>query len=210
MGTGKIDSEGVRNIILDLGGVILELDVKATIMAFHKLGFPRLETAEMILSKHPFFYDFETGKMSAKNFIEKIMEISGHHTSPEEILDAWNAMLLGYRKDSIERVLELGRKYRLFLLSNTNEIHEVHYNRQLKAGHEIENLDRIFEKVYYSHRLKMAKPDPEIFRYVLRDSRLLPEESLYVDDTLVNVETARSLGIRAYHLVAPERIKDIL
>jgi FMN phosphatase YigB (HAD superfamily) len=119
-------------------------------------------------------------------------------------------MILGFTTDSIELLMELRSRYRLFLLSNTNAIHEVVYNRLLKQEHGIENLDRIFEKIYYSHQLKMRKPDPENFRHVLKDSGLEPGESLYIDDTLMHIETARSLGIRAYHLVPPERITDVL
>jgi FMN phosphatase YigB (HAD superfamily) len=210
MGTGPIDITGIRNVILDLGGVILELDVERTIRAFHNLGFPSLQSSDIILSKYPFFLEFEIGKITPGQFIEKIKKVSGDHISDAKVLEAWNAMILGFATDSIELLMELRGRYRLFLLSNTNAIHEVVYNRMLKQQHGIENLDRIFEKVYYSHRLKMRKPDPGIFRHVLYDSRLLPGESLYVDDTLVHVEMARSLGIRAHRLVPPERITDIL
>jgi len=210
METGPIDILGIRNIILDLGGVILELDVDRTIRAFHALGFPALQSSDIILSKYPFFLEFETGKISEKEFIRKLMEIFVDHVSSMKVIDAWNAMILGFKSRSIQLLLDLQQKYRLFLLSNTNALHEVVYNNQLKEEHGIENLDRIFEKVYYSHELKMRKPDPAIFRHVLNDSSLLPGESLYVDDTLMHVETARSLGIRAHHLAFPERITDIL
>ena len=208
--TGLIDTKGIRNIILDLGGVILELDVDRTVRAFHDIGFPPMENADIILSKYPFFIDFETGKISPERFIDKVVEISGNHVSRDKILDAWNAMILGFREDSIKLLLELRKKYRLFLLSNTNAIHEIHYNGQLEKEYGIVNLCKIFEKVYYSHRLKMRKPDPVIFRHVLQDNGLLPGQCLYVDDTRIHVDTARSIGIQAYHLVSPERITDIL
>ncbi len=200
---------GIRNVILDLGGVILELDVDATFRAFQQLGFPSNKKADIIFPKYPFFLEFETGRISPDEFIAKLMEIAPNHVSREKILEAWNAMILEFRSDSIEQVMKLHNKYRVFLLSNTNAIHEIYFNDQLKAGHGIENMDRIFEKVYYSHNLKMRKPDAEIFRYVLKDAGLLPKESLYIDDTLVHIETAGSLGIRAYHLAAPERITDV-
>ena len=210
METGKINMTGIRNVILDLGGVILELDVDATIRAFVELGFPPLQSADIILSKYPFFLEFETGQLSPDEFIMKVMEISGNHCSRQETLKAWNAMILGFHAESIELVLRLREKYRFFLLSNTNAIHEIYYNDQLKEQHGIKNLDRIFEKVYYSHDLKMRKPDAEIFRYVLEDAGLLPGESLYIDDTIDHIETAGSLGIRAYHLVPPQRITEVL
>ena len=205
-----IDTKNIKNIILDLGGVILELDVEKTIRAFQKLGFPNLKDADIILSKYPFFLDFETGKISPEEFISKVVEMSGGQISEDRVLKAWNAMLLGFKPESISLLMNLRKKYRLFLLSNTNAIHEIHYNLQLKNEHGIENLNRIFEKVYYSHQLKMRKPNAEIFRHVLKDAHILAEECLYIDDTFEHIEVARSLGIQAYHLETPERITNIL
>ncbi len=210
MGTGSIDLSGIRNVILDLGGVILELDVDRTIRAFHALGFPPIESSDIILSRYPFFLDFETGKISPDEFIAQVMGISADHVTRDRVVEAWNAMILGFTAESIALLQDLRQSYRLFLLSNTNAIHEKVYNRQLNEQHGIANLDRIFERVYYSHRLKMRKPDPEIFKHVLRDSGLVPGESLYIDDTLLHVETARSLGMQAYHLASPQRITDVL
>ncbi len=210
MATGLIDTKDIRNIILDLGGVILELDVDRTISAFHELGFPALQSTDIVMSKYPFFLDFETGKISGKEFIDRVCETSGNHVTGDKVLDAWNAMIIGFRDDSIKLLLELQEKYRLFLLSNTNAIHEILYNDQLAKNHGIANLDEIFEKVYYSHILKMRKPDPVIFEYVLNDKGLSPGQCLFIDDTRMHVDTARSLGIQAYHLIAPERITDIL
>jgi len=205
-----IDTKGIKNIILDLGGVILELDVERTISTFHELGFPRLNNADIILSKYPFFQDFETGMLSAEEFVRNVINIAGRQVSEKQVLDAWNAMIRGFKPEIISLLLDLRKKYRLFLLSNTNAIHEVHYNLQLKNDHGIENLDRIFEKVYYSHVLKLRKPNAEIFQYVLKDAGIPGEECIYIDDTLEHIETARLLGIQAYHLEAPERITDIL
>ena len=210
MGTGRIELDGIRNIILDLGGVILELDVNRTIRAFHDLGFPALESADIILSRYPFFLDFETGLLSPAEFIRKVMGISGDHVTREKVLEAWNAMILGFTPETIELLQDLRKRYRLFLLSNTNAIHEITYNNLLHAKYGIRNLDRIFEEVYYSHRLRLRKPDPEIFKYVLKHKNLEPGECLYVDDTRVHIESARSIGIRAVHLAVPERITDIL
>ena len=205
-----INTKSIKNILLDLGGVILELDVNRTIRAFHELGFPNLKDADIILSEYPFFLDFETGKLSPEEFIRKVVEISGGQISEDRVLKAWNTMIRGFKPETISLLLKLRKKHRLFLLSNTNAIHEVHYNRQLKDEHGIQNLNRIFEKVYYSHELKMRKPDAEIFRYVLKDANISAGECLYIDDTFEHIETARSLGIKVYHLEPPERITDIL
>ena len=201
---------GIRNVILDLGGVILDLDVEATIKAFMDMGFPPLKSTDIILSKYPFFNDYETGKISSEVFIEHVAESSGNKYPREQIMAAWNAMIKGYREENIKLLLDLKKKYRLFLLSNTNALHEIHYNNQLEEQHGIANLDRIFEKVYYSHSLNLRKPNREIFEYVLNDAGIDPEESLYVDDTKVHVDAALELGIKAHHLAPPQLLTEVL
>jgi putative hydrolase of the HAD superfamily len=210
MVTGMIDTSSIRNIILDLGGVILDLDIDRTLQAFQNMGFPPLESTDIILSKYPFFLDFETGKISSGEFVDRVIEISGSSISSDNVLSAWNAMIRGFRKENIDLLRSIQDKYRLFLLSNTNAIHEVHYNDQLNKEHGIENLDRLFDKVYYSHDLKMRKPDAEIFSFVLDDAGIMAEECLYVDDTLEHIESARKLGIVCHHLAPPQRLTDIL
>ena len=201
---------GIKNVLLDLGGVILDLDVQATITAFMQMGFPPLKSTDIILSKYPFFKDYETGKIGSEEFITHVSESSGNKYSREDIVGAWNAMILGIRKENVDLCLRLKDNYRLFLLSNTNALHEVHYNRQLADQHGIANLDRIFEKVYYSHVLNLRKPDPEIFEFVLGDAGIEAGESLYVDDTSVHVEAAAALGIRTHHLAAPQQLTEVL
>jgi putative hydrolase of the HAD superfamily len=98
----------------------------------------------------------------------------------------------------------------MFLLSNTNSIHELEYNKRLRQDHGIENLSGIFEKVYYSHALHLSKPDPEIFKYVLNDSYLKPEETLFIDDILLHIESAAKLGIRGIHLELPLKLTEII
>ena len=210
MVTGKINLNGIKNVILDLGGVILDLDVQATIDSFTGMGFPPLKSTDIILSKYPFFNDYETGKIGSDEFITHVAESSGNRYRKEEIVSAWNAMIRGFRKENINLCLRLKETYRLFLLSNTNAIHEVYYNDQLAEQHGIANLDRIFERVYYSHVLNLRKPGPEIFQFVLADAGIEASESLYVDDTLVHVEAANKLGFRTHHLAAPQQLTEVL
>ena len=205
-----IDLKGIRNIVMDLGGVILELDVNRSIESLSELGFPGEENMDIIFSKYPFFLEFETGRINADEFIGALTAQLGDHTPREKILEAWNAMILGFRPDTIKLLNQLREEYRMFLLSNTNAIHEVYYNDLLHMKHGIPNLTDIFEKVYYSHDLNMRKPDHEIFQHVLADSRLNTRETLYIDDTEVHVKAAGDLGIHAYHLRLPQRINEVL
>lgn len=205
-----IDLKDIRNIVMDLGGVILELDIDRSIQALKDLGFPGLEKLDIVFSKYPFFLEFETGRITTDQFIDAITGQLDNHALREKVLEAWNAMVLGFQPDTINMLAQLGRKYRIFLLSNTNAIHEEFYNDLLRMEHGIPNLTDIFEKVYYSHNLHMRKPDHEIFQYVLADSRLNAGETLYIDDTEAHVKAARDLGIRAHHLRLPQRITEVL
>jgi putative hydrolase of the HAD superfamily len=205
-----IDLNGIRNIVLDLGGVILELNVDRSIHEINRLGFPALEKLDIVFSKYPFFLEYETGRITSDQFIDAMAAQMGDHTPRQEIIEAWNAMIIGFQPDTIELLKRLSEKYRLFLLSNTNALHEVHYNELLHRDHGIRNLTGIFEKVYYSHDLNMRKPDHEIFQHVLADSRLDPGETLYIDDTEIHVAAAGELGIQTFHLRSPQRLTEVL
>jgi putative hydrolase of the HAD superfamily len=205
-----IDLKGIRNIVLDLGGVILDLDVNRSIESLIELGLPGEENLDIIFSKYPFFLQFETGRISPDEFIDAMTAQLGDHAPREEIVEAWNAMILGFKPEIINLLTRLRKRYRLFLLSNTNALHEVYYNDILHLKHGISNLTDIFEKVYYSHDVNMRKPDHEIFRHVLADSRLNVSETLYVDDTEVHVKAAMDLGMHAYHLRFPQRLTEVL
>ncbi len=205
-----IDLKGIRNIVLDLGGVILELDVNKSIELLKELGLHGEENLDIIFSKYPFFLKFETGRISPDEFIDALSTQLGDHKPKEKIIEAWNAMILGFQPDTLKLLSGLSKEYRMFLLSNTNALHEVYYNDILHMKHGITNLTDIFEKVYYSHDVNMRKPDHEIFHHVLADSRLNASETLYIDDTEVHVKAAMEVGIQAFHLRLPQRLTEVL
>jgi glucose-1-phosphatase len=204
-----INLKNIKNIILDLGKVILEINLDKTIEPFREFGFPHMDEQDIVLSKYPFFNQFELGLISPDQFISEIRKITGNVLPGEVIKEVWNAMIGGYFEGSIPLIQRLGEKYRMFLLSNTNAIHEMKYNNCLKKDHGIENLSELFEKAYYSHDLHLSKPDPEIFKYVLNNNNLVPEETLFIDDILIHIESAAKLGIRTFHLEYPLKLTDI-
>jgi len=204
-----IDLKNIKNIILDLGRVILEINLDNTINTFKEFGFPQIDELDIVFSKFPFFRQFELGLISSEQFISEVRKISGKVPSDEVIKEAWNSMIGGYFKGSLPLVQRLGKKYRMFLLSNTNAIHEKEYNNRLKKDHGIENLSELFEKAYYSHDLHLSKPDPEIFKYVLNHHGLVEKETLFVDDILIHIESASKLGIKTFHLESPLKFTDI-
>ncbi|MCZ8285071.1 MAG: HAD-IA family hydrolase, partial [Bacteroidia bacterium] len=129
------------------------------------------------------------------------------------MLEAWNAMLLDFPLHRLELLKALKSKYRLFLLSNTNETHVREFEASLLNSQGYQNLEPFFEKVYYSCRMGMRKPDTEIFDYVLKENKLVPEETLFIDDTIHHIEGALKTGIQAHLLPkgkeAEELIRDL-
>lgn len=204
-----IDLKNIKNIILDLGRVILDIHLERTITAFKEFGIPDINDLDIVFSRYPFFYQFEIGKITPQQFISEIRKATGNNLPDHVIADAWNAMIGGFTSGAIETIIKLKSKFRVFLLSNTNAMHEIVYNNRLKKDYGISNLSELFEKVYYSHTVHLSKPDPEIFEYVLKDSNLVPEETLFVDDILIHTENAAKLGIQTFHLEPPLKISDL-
>jgi glucose-1-phosphatase len=198
--------KGIKNIIFDLGGVVINIDYRLTLNEFRALGFKDVEKVYTQFSQMPWFDNYDRGRISSEEFISGFRKYLGPETSDEQIIKAWNAMLLDFPSERAELLLELKGRYRTFLLSNTNEIHIDYYNDRVKNEYGCPGLQVFFEKDYYSHIVGMRKPDAEIFEYVLRENSLDPSETLFIDDSIQHVEGAGKTGIRAYHLQAPETI----
>jgi HAD superfamily hydrolase (TIGR01509 family) len=205
-----INLKNVENIILDLGRVILKINLDNTIIAFKESGFPQLDELDIVFARYPFFRQFELGLISTEQFISDIRSTTGNNLSDESVMEAWNSMIGEYYEGAVPLIRSLGKKYRMFLLSNTNELHEKEYNNRLKKDYGIANLSVMFEKVYYSHMLHLSKPDPLIFNYVLNENKLIAENTLFIDDILIHIESAAKLGIRTFHLKDPLKLTDVL
>ena len=199
----------IKNIIFDLGGVILNIDYQLTAKEFRKLGFADYNNLFTKLNQNKIFDLLETGKISPDFFLNELKKISTKDISNNDLINAWNAMLLDFPKKRIEILKILKNKYRTFLLSNTNEIHLKAYNKTLFDTFGINDLSEILEKEYYSHIIGMRKPDLEIFEFVLNENNLIPEETLFIDDSPQHIDAARKLGIKAYHLKDDETICDL-
>jgi putative hydrolase of the HAD superfamily len=199
---------GIKNIIFDLGGVVLDIDFKLTEKAFAQLG---MEGFSNHITQHhitPLFEDYETGRIDDATFIKGVQELSGLPLTEQEIIRAWNALLLEFSPARIEWLKALKHKYRLFLLSNTNAIHLREFQERLKklsGGY----LEDIFEKTYYSHAVGLRKPHAEIYRLVIEENGLNPSETLFIDDTASNFSGAEEVGLKVLHLKPPMTILDL-
>lgn len=200
--------KGIRHIIFDLGGVILNLDYNLTEQAFIEAGVTNFGELYSQLKQSDLFDLWETGKMPREEFIAAMQKASSSPLTEEQILKAWNAMLLDFPIRRLQLLQQLRLHYDLFLLSNTNEIHEETFNNILMQAHGIPTIGVFFDKVYYSHRIGLRKPMKEIFERVLAENQLKPEHTLFIDDSPQHIAAAKELGIQTIYLAPGMTIEE--
>jgi len=192
--------KGIRHIIFDLGGVLLNIDYQRTEQAFIQLGITNFPEMYSQLKQSTLFDDFETGRIATKEFVAALQQASGIDVSEKDIIHAWNSMLLDFPLRRLQVLQQLRTYYDLLLLSNTNEIHEAAFNKILEDERGIANIGAFFDRVYLSHRIGMRKPDVAVFERILEENNLKAEHTLFIDDSPQHVEGARKAGIRAIWL----------
>ena len=201
--------EKAEAIIFDLGAVILDIDYNLTRTAFEKLGVLHFDDMYSQKTADMLFRKLETGKIADDDFYVEFNNCTGLQLSPLEIKEAWCAMLLDFRENSLLFLDVLKPKYRLFLLSNTNHIHipELYkiYNRKKRS----KPFPEFFEKAYYSSEIGLRKPDAECYQWVLNEQNLVPEKTIFIDDSLQNVEAAKLLGMQTVWLQPGMYIEDL-
>jgi len=184
----------IKNIIFDFGDVFINLDKPATAREMMKYGFtgitPELDTL---------FKKYEMGLVSTKGFLDHTGQLFPKATR-QNLVDAWNAILLDFPEKRLEFLEELAQegRYRLFLLSNTNEIHIE--NEKQKMGERFTRFENAFEVFYLSYQMGKRKPNLDIFQQVLDENNLVPEETFFVDDIKENTDAAKQLGIKTWNL----------
>ena len=203
-----LELNGVKNIIFDLGGVILNIDYKLTAKAFKEVGVINFDEIYSQAKQGQVFDKLETGELTPDEFREYMKEIVSS-LQLSDIDKAWNAMLLDLPVQRIDLLKKLKNKYRLFLLSNTNEIHVKCFRKIIESSYGENIFDAIFEHQYYSSDIGMRKPNAECFQYVLEKNGIEPSETLFIDDSIQHVEGARKLKINAYHLIPGEDITTL-
>ena len=200
-----------KNIIFDLGGVILNIDYSLTVKAFSDLGLKNFDTLFSQAQQKQLFNIYEKGQVSSQDFRNELKSYFNNSINETIIDDAWNSMLLDLPKERLDLLKKIKTSHRTFLLSNTNDIHIETFNKYLQSNHGIADLSTYFEKVYLSYKLGMRKPDAEIFEFVLSQNKLHPQETLFIDDSIQHIEGAKKLGIHTYWLdVKKESILDII
>jgi len=200
----------IKNIIFDLGGVIINLDQNLTIHEFNKLSAIPFEEIYTQASQMELFNEFDKGKISDFDFFSSLRK-QIHYEGPEiDLLYAWNAMLLDVPEKRLDLLVKMKQNYNTFLLSNTCEPHITSFENELYIHHGVKNFNDYFDKVYYSCRTGMRKPHKEIFEFVLKENELLPEETVFIDDSIEHVKGAGECGLNAYLLPKNMEVGDLL
>lgn len=200
--------EGIKNIILDLGGVLINLDFQKLNDSLKRLG---LENAFSKTEQIDLFDKLEEGEISEDFFLTEFKNLTTKKHSNKEIIDAWNSILLDLPMERIELLEDLGKKYRLFLFSNTNSMHIKEVYNILNRSYGIKNLNLYFEKIYLSHELGIRKPKVEGFKQITTSHELNLNETLFIDDSPQHVSGAKKAGLKAQLLdIEKEDINNLV
>jgi putative hydrolase of the HAD superfamily len=199
-----------KNLIFDLGNVLYDIDFVKMYSAFEALGIPNFHNHFTLNKSDQIFFDLERGLINESEFCNGFNALYQLNLTHLQIIHAWNALLVGYRKESIEWVKENNGKYATFLYSNTNQIHYDHFIPQFDK--EIGgNMEDLFKTPYFSHKMGQRKPDPASFQYILDKEGLVAAETLFIDDNEPNVIAAASVGMQVLYLQPGMRVeKDLI
>lgn len=200
--------KNIRNIIFDLGGVILKIDLNLIKSGFISLGFNDLESSFALFKENQIFEKFERGEIAPQVFRNEIRKACPKSFSDRQFDLIWNSVLLDYPKSNINLLKKLKIKYNTFLLSNTNAIHYKYYTNKLDEEFGLANLESLFKKAYFSHISGKRKPDARFFDQVLKENRLKAEDTLFIDDYEENILAAKNLGIKTLQLTNFKLVKE--
>jgi len=199
----------IRNIIFDWGGVITDLHFEETKKAFLELGLAIWDESVPHDPHDDLFIPFEIGILTPAQFRDRVRGYCHHHVSDESIDKAWNAML-GDLPSYRWKILNMAfKQYNTYLLSNTNAIHLPYYYTRIKEMYGTYGYAHLFKKTYFSFELGLRKPNADIFNYVVKDAGIRPGETMFIDDFIENIDTARLIGFQTIHLKTPMTLGDV-
>ena len=191
----------IKNLIFDFGGVIIDIEPIRVGQSFREMGVKNIEKVHELAVSRGLYLDLEKGLITPAAFRDGMREVSGLKFTDEQIDNAWNSMIINFPRSRFDLLKQLKENYNVYLLSNTNEIHYNYFNKYVINNFGVKSLDDFFTGCFYSHQMKMRKPDLEIYSKMLETGKINPSESLYIDDLEENILAGRELGIRgiAHH-----------
>ncbi len=198
----------IRNIIFDFGGVIINIHHAKVEKAFNDLGVAKFDKLFNKATQSDIFKKLEVGTISPEFFRNTLREIIGKEIQGQDLDKAWNQIIGNYPPNRIRLLEKLRKHYRLFLLSNTNIIHYDYYIQKFNSEFGFE-FSSLFEKTYWSFKMGERKPDHSSFSFVLEDSNLIANETLFIDDSIQNIVAAKQMGFQTVHLKSDIDLADL-
>jgi len=200
----------VKNLIFDLGNVLYDIDFKKMNTAFALIGIDNFDKHFTLNQSNQLFLDLEMGLIKEAAFYDGVRTLASLPLTNAQIQFAWNALLIGFRKNSIDWIKQNNNKYNIYLYSNTNQIHHDVFIAEFENQVANYPFVSLFKKPYYSHEMGMRKPDPASFTYIVEKEGLVPAETLFIDDNEPNISAAASVGLQVLHLTEGRTVeKDI-
>ena len=199
----------IKNIIFDLGGIFIEIYFSKTEEAFKLLGVLNWSQFYTQSTASALFENLETGKITPEEFYEGFRKESGSDLTDEQIKGAWNAMLGIFSRERLQWLQAIGKRYKIYLFSNTNIIHYAAFQKIFSESTWEQNFDDYFIKTHYSHELGVRKPYASSYKKLLEIEKLKPEETLFIDDAAKNIEGAKQAGLQTLLLLPPKTVLDL-
>lgn len=190
--------EKIRNVVFDLGGVLIDLDRDCAVRRFEEIGVADAERLIDAYEQKGIFLEVENGTIGTEEFCRKLSEHTGKELSFEDIKSAWMGFIVDVPQYKLDYLLELRKQYNVYLLSNTNPIIQEKWARTSQFTPAGRSIDKYFDKMYTSYEVGVTKPDPAIFEFMIKDCGLIPAETLFVDDAKSNIDVARTMGFSTY------------
>lgn len=189
---------GIKNIVFDLGGVIIDLDRDRAVRSFEEIGVKDAEQLIDAYEQKGIFLEVENGSIDTVEFCRKLSDHVGKELSLDDVKKGWMGFIVDVPLYKLAYILDLRKNFKVYLLSNTNPIIQEQWARTDRFTEAGLPISAYFDKMYTSYEVGVTKPDPAIFNFMIRDTGLLPEETLFVDDGLRNIEIAKQLGFQTY------------
>lgn len=199
----------IKNLILDLGGVVLNVDYHKMVDAFKAYNIPDFDKHFTQAQQAEIIDLFEEGKCTIEEFRNGIRDLTGVNLSDKQIDDAWNSMILDLPEERIQLIGLLKLKYNMYMFSNTNELHIEMLKKKFEKQFGFDIFTFLFTKAYFSNEIKMRKPHPEAFQWLLDDAGIKAEETLFIEDSPQHIEGAKKVGLNTYWLTGGETIIDL-
>lgn len=189
-----------KNLVFDFGGVITVSSREKAVEAFRSIG---VSDADMLLSSHHqrgMFADVESGKVTAAGFCQWLSRHCGIEITFADVVKGWTGYVVDVPRERLQFLLEAKKHHNVYILTNTNPF-MMSWARSSAFTPEGLPLDAFCHKIYASYEIGLLKPDLRIYNHLINDAAIKPSETLFIDDSLANVEAARRIGMQGLHFI---------